>query len=103
MIITIGAFYQNFVIMVIGRTIFGVGSEFTFIVVPVLVTKWFAGREVAQALGISQCFPFIISASTGYIIPSFYEIFGLAKTFCFGVVFCLVSSYGGMKLNKLNK
>lgn len=91
----------NFEVMVAGRSVLGIGAEFTYIVVPVLVTRWFAGKEVSLALGIAQCLPFLVSASTGYYIPHL-SMHGLAIVFGLGAAVCVISWYGGSKLIGLN-
>ena len=85
--------------MVVGRGIFGIGAEWTYVAVPLIVLKWFRGKEITQALGIAQCFPYLVSYVTGHIIPSFYEKFGFTQTFGLGALFCLVSVMSSLKVS----
>ena len=95
LVITVGSIYHNFIVMVIGRGIFGIGSEMAYVVIPTLVTRWFLGKELSLELGFSQCFPFLVSYSTGFFVPSLYSKYGFGYTFGLGAATCLISLIGG--------
>jgi MFS family permease len=85
--------------MVLGRGIFGIGAEWTYVAVPLIVFKWFKGKEVTQALGIAQCFPYLVSYSTGSIIPPYFKKYGFTQTFALGSLFCFASLMAGLKVS----
>ena len=49
-----GMLASNFPLVVLGRTIYGLGGESVFVGVDILVTKWFLGAEIGFAYGLIQ-------------------------------------------------
>ncbi len=61
-----GASYKSWILMLLGRTIYGLGSESITVATSTLNTYWFGGRELALAFGI------ILSASrSGAVLNNF--------------------------------
>jgi MFS family permease len=47
----LGAWTKNYIYLIIGRIIFGLGAENLCVVQSTIVSKWFAKREIAFAMG----------------------------------------------------
>ncbi len=99
---------ENYVIMLVGRFLFGIGAECYYVVMSKVLAKWFKGKGLAMAFGINL---FLCRAGTyaaffglpwlaeNYTLSSALwivagiNIFGLAVTFLYG----LLDSYGEKK------
>ncbi len=53
-ICTLGVAKSNFDLMIAGRALFGFGSETLNVIQNVILAKWFIGKELAFALGVSS-------------------------------------------------
>ena len=92
---------QNYMVMLIGRFLFGIGAECYYVVMNKILAKWFKGRGLAMAFGINL---FLCRAGTyaaffglPWIADNFtlgsalwmvagINIFGLAVTFLYGIL-----------------
>lgn len=64
-LVAFGGYSKSIFIMILGRGIYGIGSEFYYIAGPTIISNWFYDQEISLAFGVSSCFPFIISAISG--------------------------------------
>ena len=98
-IFVVGAFVDNFVVMLIGRFILGSGIELMMIIIHAYETIWFLGREItfAMSLGTSTCraggtialiIPQLIYDSFNFISDPNYR---LGVTFMVGVLAMILS------------
>jgi len=48
----IGPYFKNFWIMIVGRFIFGLGAESSYVAQDTITAMWFQGKELAMAMGV---------------------------------------------------
>ena len=98
-IFVVGAFIDNFVVMLIGRFILGSGVELLLLVINAYQAVWFLGKEIsfAMSLGTGTC---RLGGAIGLIVPqliydSFHFIsnpnYRLAATLMVGVLAMILS------------
>ena len=63
-------------VLVLGRTIYGLGGESVFVGVDILVTKWFQGAEIGFAYGLIQAAGQAGSFTCLYSVPSLVDYWG---------------------------
>ena len=83
---------MNFNLMLVGRTIYGIGCESMYVGKSSLVSEWFINYELPVAIAMISCIPLCGSFANGAIIPSVYnstKSFGDA--FRVGFILCLLS------------
>jgi MFS family permease len=88
--------------MILGRGIFGVGAEFSYIIVPILLTQWFLGKELSFSYGVGNNFPYLVGVVSGQIIVNFCKSSGLSQTFALGASVCIFSLLISFWLTNLN-
>jgi hypothetical protein len=71
----LGVSASNFVVVVLGRTLYGLGAESVFVGVEILVTKWFTGYELGFAYGLVQAAGQAGSFCALYTIPALVDSF----------------------------
>jgi MFS family permease len=62
-VVWMGMVSNNFSVVVLGRSIYGMGGESVFVGVDILVTKWFQGAEIGFACACAARAPFICAAA----------------------------------------
>ena len=75
-IVWFGMLASNFWVVLLGRTIYGLGGESVFVGVDILVTKWFRGAEIGFAYGLIQAAGQAGSFTVLYTVPSLVEHYG---------------------------
>lgn len=63
-------------VLVLGRTIYGLGGESVFVGVDILVTKWFQGAEIGFAYGLIQAAGQAGSFTALYSVPTLVKGWG---------------------------
>ena len=63
--------------MLLGRAIFGIGCEATYISSFVLLVEWFQNYEMSFAMGAQETIPLIASYLGSAIVPSIYVATGI--------------------------
>jgi MFS family permease len=71
-ILSFGADWDSFWTLVLGRLIFGMGSETLFVVQAVYCNNWFKNMEISLAMGVSSSVPNFISFMSGFVVPRVY-------------------------------
>ncbi len=82
----------NFTVMLIGRVIFGIGSESLIVAQCAIVAKWFKGKELALAFGITLTISRLgtmFSFNTEAMIAKAFG--GMRPALWAAVIFCIVS------------
>ena len=103
-VVTFGAISSNFTLMLIGRVIFGFGGENLNVASCAITAKWFGGKEIAFAFGISLCVSRLGSALNSVLSPKLYNIsHELYVPLLFGAFLCLFSWLMGLLMNYYDK
>jgi MFS family permease len=74
-VVWFGMLAHNFWVVLLGRTIYGLGGESVFVGVDILVTKWFRGAEIGFAYGLIQAAGQAGSFTALYSVPALVEHF----------------------------
>jgi MFS family permease len=91
LITTIGIFFKSFKLLLLGRFLFGCGSESLNVCQSTIVSHWFQGSELAMAFGFSLTVSRLGSIIAFNILPSYSQRFGLSAAFLLGALLCIVS------------
>jgi len=103
-IVTFGVAQKSFALMVIGRTVFGLGGECLTVAQSAITAKWFKGKEVAFAMGASLCVSRLGSSLNSFTSPKIFNWTGeLFAPFLLGAIFCTVSWLAGLGLALLDR
>ena len=102
----IGGIRNDYIIMLIGRVVFGLGAESMGVAQSAIISQWFKGKELAFALGVHLTVARMASVIGGFIIPSLIDNDGglvnkvmwvgsLLCVFCLisGVILCFIDRY----------
>lgn len=81
-----------------GRFVFGLGGESLSVASNALVSAWFAGRELALALGVNLSFSRLGSVANDVISPWLAERDGVTVSLLFGFVVCVLSVVSSLVL-----
>jgi len=105
LLFTYGGYLLNFNLMILGRFIFGIGSETLTSSQTVITSKWFVGKELAFSFGVTLCVARLGSASNSVMSPLIYEWSDNKIYFPLfvGLVLCIVSFLCALPLCALDK
>lgn len=87
----LGGYNENFVWMIFGRVLFGIGSETMYVGQSAIVSSWFINFELSTAMAMVSAIPLVGSFMNGAMLPTIYEKynnFGIA--FSIGFLICLI-------------
>lgn len=68
-----GPLVPNYWIVVVGRLIFGIGSETMILMQSIFVYDWFFGKELQFATGVAGSIPNLFAFLAGYFAPFCYK------------------------------
>jgi len=91
LVCTCGMHQQSLNLVLVGRVIFGLGGESLSVVSSSLVSSWFAGAELALALGVNLSFSRLGSVTNDLASPWAAAKFGLPAAYGLGLLLCLMS------------
>lgn len=98
-IVAFGGLYQSYLMLLIGRMIFGIASESLITAQASFVSFWFKGKELATALGIILTSPELGNALNSFLTPVIYEsTHSLGAPLFVSVGFCILSVICGIIL-----
>ena len=103
-LVSIGAKAASFWIMIVGRAIFGIGSETLFALKATYTVLWFHDQEISLAMGLNSSIPFAFSFLAGELFPRWAinnkddESMGIGTANLNGLAICLVSTIFGLSL-----
>ena len=80
-----------FIIALIGRLIYGLGSESLIVCQYTLVSKWFIDSQISFALSIILCISWLGNWLTGYIIPPIADKTSLGFALNIGAITAFIS------------
>ena len=72
-IFMLGATYETFWVMILGRFVFGMGGECLFVCQSTVISQWFKAKELALALGLNITVSRLGSSINGAITPIIYN------------------------------
>jgi len=91
-------------LMILGRIIFGMGSECLLASQQTIITQWFYDKEYSLAIGLCICIPRLGSSLNSFISPRLYEHYGnIGVTFLAGLFWLFVSLCCALALLWLDK
>ena len=102
-IITIGGYKKSFDLMLLGRAIYGMGSETTSGTQSTFVSQWFFDVEQSLAMGLSMSVPYVVSFWGGSQNYANYKSGGIGYAFALDTVFCVFSLITGIVLFFLDR
>lgn len=94
--VALGGMQQDFWLMVIGRAIFGLGAETTYVLKATYTALWFHDQEISLAMGLNSAIPFMFSYLSGFAYPAIAEAnnnenLGVGQANMVGLMLCLGS------------
>jgi len=103
-VFALGAYTENFELMIFGRFLFGLGGESLTVTQLPLIAKWFKGGELAFAYGFAKSAVRLGKSANSFFTPKFYiwtnSLF--APLFA-GLMVSLISFISGLVLCQLDK
>jgi MFS family permease len=69
---TFGGYQMNYAVMLLGRAVFGIGSESMYVGQASIISDWFMNYEMPLAMAMTSCIPLCGSFIGGSIIPRVY-------------------------------
>lgn len=103
-VVTIGAANLSYGLMIFGRVLFGLGGESLTVSQSSITAKWFAGKELAFAMGATLCISRLGSSLNSFLSPKIYLSSGeLYTPFLVGAILCVVSWAGSLTLCLIDK
>lgn len=82
--------------MLVGRFIFGLGSETQFVCKTAIIAHWFRGREMGFAFGVGLTAARLGSVFAGIIEPNVAESGGVESAVWVGFGFCIFSFFNAI-------
>ena len=94
MVFSIGVTYRHFIVMVLGRFLFGLGGEILEISQATVTTKWFQNYGLAAALGLNLTFSRLATALNDNLSPFLADKFGSVPVAVWTGCFSAFISFG---------
>jgi len=88
---TIGVTHKSFNLALIGRGLFGCGGENLDLAQTIIVLRWFTGKELAFAFGLTSMSSLMGSVINDNIEPILVNTYGLNTGLSLGVLLCTLS------------
>lgn len=87
----IGMYHKMWSLMYVGRTLYGLGGESISVAYSTLLSKWFAGKEVALAFGVALAVSRMGSVVNNLISPYAANHFSVVWAVGIGIAFNFIS------------
>ena len=55
--------------MIVGRVIFGIGSEVVYALKSTFTSLWFHDQEISTAMGANSCLAYLLNYFAGFWVP----------------------------------
>ena len=99
LIVTYGGFAKMFWLMIVGRIVFGIGSESLTVSQTSIVSMWFKNQELALALSLNFSIPKLGSSLNSLMTPRLYNVHdNMTLPLLMGTILCVVSWICGIFL-----
>lgn len=82
LVFTCGIYMESYVMLVVGRVIFGLGGENLITCQCVCAEKWFKGRMLATAMGLNMFACYFGTCLNNFLTPYMIDSIGDPKTTC---------------------
>ena len=69
----LGGYYMSFNLMIVGRIIFGIGTESMYIGQVAITAVWFLDYELPFAISMINSLPLLGGISAGVVIPRVFQ------------------------------
>lgn len=103
-IVAIGGWKQSFSTMIVGRVIYGIGSESMYVSQICLLTEWFRNFEFSVAMGVAAAVPCCFSVLGGTTYPAVYsKSNSLGQAYFIGFLSCCISLIHGIGMAVLDR
>jgi len=103
-VFTLGAYSENFQLMVLGRLLFGLGGESLTVTQLPLIAKWFKGGELAFAYGFAKSAVRLGKSANSLFTPKIYLWTNtLYAPLLAGFIVSLISTISGLVLCQLDR
>ncbi|CAL6056129.1 Major_facilitator superfamily protein [Hexamita inflata] len=87
----IGGQYKSYIVMIIGRAVYGIGGGCICVCQESICTHYFKGKELALAFGATLCVSRLGSVLNFFISPLICEEIGVPNTIWVSVSICFIS------------
>ena len=87
----VGGYIKSYIIILLGRFIFGLGGESLCVSQSAIVSIWFKEKQLAIALETNMTFIRFASIINGFISPILINNYGIGITFLTGDILCIFS------------
>jgi MFS family permease len=91
LLVAYGLQTSNFSLVVTGRVLFGIGGESLAVAQSRLVTQWFAGKELALAIGLNLSIARVGTVVNNVLSPLVADRWSVSAAFWVGFLSCLLS------------
>ena len=91
LIMTVAVTLRWYWLLLVGRFVFGIGGESLNVCQSTIVSRWFAGHELAMAFGFSLTVSRIGSILSFNTLPYVHGVVGLSGAFAVGALICTLS------------
>jgi MFS family permease len=87
---TTSYFTKNMTLFLVGRFIFGCGSETLYVCSSVVISKWFKGQELALAMAINLSLSKLATVVTDWTSPLLYRRIGIENNAVWVTALCFI-------------
>ena len=91
LVFAIGGYKDSYLIMMVGRFIFGLGGESMTVAQSAIVASWFQGRELAFAFGINLSVARVGSFINGPVVTALANDYSVGFALLVGFYICCFS------------
>jgi nitrate/nitrite transporter NarK len=87
----LGAYNYSYLQMLAGRFIFGLGGDCVTVGKSTILSKWFKGKELAFAFGLTLSVGRLGSVVSGWVLPGLADSHSVAYALFIGTFVCMAS------------
>jgi len=103
-IMTLGAQRSNYYILLFGQVIYALGGDCVLVSMTAMISKWFMGRELSFALGMSLCIARLGNCFDSFLSPNIYvSTSQLYVPYLIGLGFCCVSLLSSLMVGRFDE
>jgi len=103
-IMTYGALEANYYILLSGQVVYALGSDCVLVSMTAMISKWFMGKELSFALGMTWCIARLGNSLDSFISPNSYDLTGqLHVPYLIGLGFCFIGLISSMMISHFDE